>query len=195
MLLSFCLFICLLLLPQSLADDNLVRLTVPAVASTLRNVTATHAVHVRAGTNSGTNYGTLTTMCVGSSSATHTSTYASVMRFSVANPSTLTSAVLALTVSSLSATLTENMPMLLLGIKDNSWTSTSATWTSLTGEHPSVLQLLGLCALHAPARQFCECAHDPELSDRETAGRLFSAHVFSGAKPSLTPCAAAFSPC
>jgi hypothetical protein len=41
---------------------------------------------------------------------------------------------LKLTVSSLSAALTADMPMLLLAIPDNGWTPATASWNSLSGE-------------------------------------------------------------
>lgn len=142
------------MLVQSVGVDNLVRLTIPAAPVTLSTVTAAATTHVRAGSNSNTAYSSLAATCVGSNSGTHTNTYASVMRFTVTNPSTITSAVLRLTVSSLSASLTANMPMLLLAIPDNGWTPATATWTSLTGGSQPLdgLQLLftapacqGLC--------------------------------------------------
>lgn len=107
------------------------RLTIPAAAVTVKDTVASAAGHVRAGTNSGTSYGTLTTMCVGSSSATHTNTYASAMRFTVSSPSTITAAVLKLTLSSLSASLTEPMTMLLLAMSNNAFTASTLTWTSM----------------------------------------------------------------
>lgn len=84
-----------LLLPlQSAGPDTLLRIRVPAAAVTQASLAATHAVHVRAGTNKGVNYGTLATMCVGSAATTTiANTWAGVMQFTVPTPATVTSAV------------------------------------------------------------------------------------------------------
>lgn len=116
----------------SLGVDELVRIKVPVAGAAVvqSTVVARGSAHVRAGSSSNTNYAA-TTMCVGSSKTTHASSYASVMQFTVANATNVTSAVLRLTVSSLSAALSANMPMQLLGFANTAWSPTAITWNGL----------------------------------------------------------------
>ena len=68
---------------------------------------------------------------------------ATLLRFAVPNPgAAVAGAVLQLTVSSLSAPLAAPMPMLLLGITDNSWTAGGATWDGLSSATGPLLPLL-----------------------------------------------------
>jgi len=114
-------------------NNTLVRFTIPATSATLRNISAVQAGQVRASTLNATNYNSSVTMCVGTHSTTHTNTYVTAMRFSVSNQTNITYAVVKLTVSSVSASLTTSMPLLLLAIRDNTWTSANVTWNALAG--------------------------------------------------------------
>lgn len=131
-LLSTSLPVCLLL--QSAGAESLLRLRVPAVPVTQLVINASAAVHVRPSTLKSTNYASSAEMCVGSSvTTTLADTWVAAMRFEVPSPASVTSAVLRLTLSSLSSALTANMPMLLLGISANSWAASNVTWAALSG--------------------------------------------------------------
>lgn len=70
---------------------------------------------------------------MGSSPTTNkAATWATVLRFDVARPAGVTSAVLRLQVSSLSAPLAEDMPMLLLGVASGAWAHGDVTWAALS---------------------------------------------------------------
>lgn len=124
---------CYLCALQAAGNNTLVRFTIPAASATLRNISAVQAGQVRASTLSSTNYNSSVTMCVGTHSTTHTNTYATAMRFSVSNPANITYAVVRLTASSVSTSLTTSMPLLLLAIRDSTWTSANVTWNALAG--------------------------------------------------------------
>ena len=129
--------------------NSLVRLHVPAVAYTAETVNATVAQHVRAGdaTSRATVYDAAATMCVGlgATSATVGNTTAALLRFFVASPASVQSAVLRLQLSSVSAGLSAHMPMVLYVTTDSSWTAGTATWDSLSATATSPLKL------HPPA--------------------------------------------
>lgn len=109
----------------------MVRITIPTAGTAGQQVTASAALNVRAGSLSNTNYNSSTKMCVATHTTSHNLTQAAIMKFTVPSPATVTAAVLKLTLSTLNADLTENMPMLLLGISNNSWTATGTTWNTL----------------------------------------------------------------
>lgn len=123
--------------------DNLIRLKVPAAApSSFKSVPAALATNIRAGPPKKPGK-PKPSFCVGTTtSKNQANTYAGVLQFKVDSSSTVSSAVLKLTVATLTGTLSAPMPMLLFAAPGSSaWVASAPTWAALSAAGGPLLPL------------------------------------------------------
>jgi len=136
---------------HTIPANGLIKLTIPLTANTLTNVTATADTYIAAGANVAKNYGSATTLLLGTSAtAVHDTTGAAIISFPTADITSLTTRILLkLTVATpVSSVPTDNVTLAVtgthifqvLGLGPRTWTESALTWTSadfLTAFNPN----------------------------------------------------------